>query len=276
MSKFAMPRKRKDLEDLNLHPGTIIRDILSYFVSSSFITIMIMFFSNDEDIEFTKVVFSKFTWIVFCIIVAFEILYNIVTKSDRWFGKPEQMVVHRLVDLETAVDKKSVVPQAISVHGRKLCAIHEAGHAFMSYWMDAPIIKVSMTGRNPNTEIEDFVSSSQDVKKMVLILYAGAVAEEVLLGELSTGSMGNLDSDFLRATQYIKMYITMTDESLSKAMLDEELSSEIISLSKTWYSMAKDILVRNMYRLDILANKLMEENELSGQAICELMSGNVQ
>lgn len=68
----------------------------------------------------------------------------------------------------------------------------------------------------------------------------------------------------------------MTDKNVSKAMLDEEISSEIISLSKTWYSMAKDILVRNKDRLDILANTLMEENELSGQTIFELVSGNVQ
>lgn len=102
-----------------------------------------------------------------------------------------------------------------------------------------------------------------DVKTRILITYASAIAEEILLGEFHTGCMGSDDADFETASRLIKWYIVMSNDSVSKTLLDEELAPQMIELSKQFYQETKELLTDNVVLLQKVADELMEKDFLS-------------
>ena len=84
--------------------------------------------------------------------------------------------------------------------------------------------------------------------------------------------MGTEGADFECATNLIKQYIVMTDPTVSKTLINEELSEKMIALSIQLYREAKDLLNQNRTKLDIIIDELMENNHLSEEDITKLLS----
>ena len=59
-----------------------------------------------------------------------------------------------------------------------------------------------------------------------MIIYAGAASEELVFGQYCSGCFGSETADFESAVRYIKEYIVMTDNTVSKTMLEEENRSK--------------------------------------------------
>ena len=127
-------------------------------------------------------------------------------------------------------------------------SVHEAGHAVMAYLQDTKDFEVFMSYDSAKTVVTYKSQKAEDVKKMILVKYSGAIAEELLLGELSAGSIGILNSnaDFPSATELIRAYIVMTEPTVSKTLLNEELADLIISASNSFYkdSLKKDEIIQ--------------------------------
>lgn len=160
----------------------------------------------------------------------------------------------------------------VSDSQKKLNAVHEAGHAVMAYLQDMKDYEVQMLGTSPCTITTCESYTADDVKKRILVKYSGAIAEEMVLGEISSGSMGSPESDFPSATELIKGYIVMTDPTVSKTLLNEELSASIIDVSKNLYQEAEEILSKNKEMLVVIADKLESRNTLNKNEIIQLLN----
>lgn len=250
-----------------IHLYTIFKDIIHCFMISCGEAFLIIFFYWDELTSSirTRSVFVELVKIIFIVSVFMIIILRIFTRDKRWFGKYE--TAYETIPFGIAQTKEKVA----SEYNRKVYAVHEAGHALMAYLREVDNFHITLSKTIAKTIAIYNTQNAEDVKTMILIDYSGAVAEEILLGSFSLCSMGPTDSDFVKATEHIKNYIIMTDSSVSKTMLNEELSQQVINLSKKMYSMAMELLYENKELLKVLSNELMEKEEMSKEEIIELI-----
>lgn len=150
-------------------------------------------------------------------------------------------------------------------------ALHESGHAIIA------LVKTDYDFEVINGPFSSYIRytsenfpRAEDLYKMILIDYAEAAAEEIVYGKIFSGSMGTSTSDFEKAKERIKMYITMT-EDVSKALLDSELSDKIINASNMFYAEAKDILSDHLEELKKLSEKLKGVDSMTRKEIEQLL-----
>lgn len=155
-----------------------------------------------------------------------------------------------------------------------ITAVHEAGHAVMAYLQDTKDFEVFMSYNSAKTMVTYKSQKAEDVKKMILVKYSGAIAEELLLGEFSAGCIGifNPNTDFPSATELIKAYIVMTEPTVSKTLLNEELADLIISASNSFYKEATEILSKSKEMLVIISDELKNKDSLKKDEIIQLLT----
>lgn len=118
----------------------------------------------------------------------------------------------------------------------------------------------------------DSVVNAEVVKSMILIKYAGAIAEELIFGHYDAGSFLGSNSDFKNATELIKGYITMIDPERSKTLLDDELKDQLIDISKTFYQECKELLSCNIKLVEHLSNVLTYKERLTTEEVLEIIN----
>ncbi len=204
-------------------------------------------------------------------------------------------------DLEEAMIKVIVGPakksRVISEAERKLTAYHEAGHA-VTTWVrqkDEPVHQISIipSGRAGGytlsfpKEDKSYMSRSTMQDEIVTLL-GGRVAEQIILGDISTGA----SNDIQRATSIARHMVTkygMSDK-LGPILYGSESSSDEVFLGRDFnntrnyseetaslidsevkrivseaYAQAEAILRENMDRLHFVAAYLMK-NEIMEEA----------
>lgn len=155
-------------------------------------------------------------------------------------------------------------------------AVHEAGHAVMAYLQDTKDFEVFMSYDSAKTIVAYKSQKAKDIKKMILVKYSGAIAEELLLGEFSAGSIGVFypNADFQSATELIRAYIVMTEPTVSKTLLNEELADLIISASNSFYKEATEILSKNKEMLVVISDELKSKDSLKKDEIIQLLTNS--
>ena len=146
------------------------------------------------------------------------------------------------------------------------------GHAVMAYLNGIDDFRVVMEFANPRVVTLSPVYTEEDVKNYILIYYSGAIAEELLIGKIGIGSMNGPDSDFEKVKKYIKSYIVMVDKTVSKSLLDEELTDQIIKYSKKFYQMAYNILSEHIDMVRRISDALAVNDTLSKGEIEKLLT----
>jgi len=119
-------------------------------------------------------------------------------------------------DVDKAVMKlisKGLAKGRHSEEDRYRVAVHETGHALMNNELNRSVIKVSIqpysSGIGGVTLIDgeskgvDGLRTASDLRNDIKVLYAGKVAEEIILGEGSVGA----SSDLERATYLLRDYV---------------------------------------------------------------------
>ena len=177
------------------------------------------------------------------------------------------------IDFMNAVDrivggleKKNKI---ITVEEKKAIAIHEAGHATLSWMLEHanPLVKVTIIPRGKALgaawylpEERQITTKNQMLDEMCAIL-GGRAAEEVFLGEISTGAMNDLERVTKQANAMVS-YLGMSDKlpnlsyydsggqewNFSKPYSEETakvIDSEVKKLIAEQYARAKDILREN-------------------------------
>jgi len=211
-------------------------------------------------------------------------------------------------DLEEAMIKVIVGPakksRVISEAERKLTAYHEAGHA-VTTWVrqkDEPVHQISIipSGRAGGytlsfpKEDKSYMSRSA-MQDEIITLLGGRVAEQIILGDISTGA----SNDIQRATSIARQMVTkygMSDK-LGPILYGSESSSDEVFLGRDFnntrnyseetaslidsevkrivseaYTMAEQILRENIDRLHFVASYLMKNEIMEEEQFVRAMS----
>jgi cell division protease FtsH len=211
----------------------------------------------------------------------------------------------QMVDFEYAKDKvimgverKSMM---MSDREKRNTAYHESGHTIVAAMLPAadPLHKVTIIprgralGLTQQLPTEDKYSySKRYLEAMLAVLMGGRIAEEVFLGEITTGA-GN---DIERATSMARRMVCewgMSDlgpatygkkeeaiflgrefaqhQDFSEATA-VEIDKEVRRILEKAYKTSHDIIVSNRNALDRIARKLLERETLEGWEVNEIIT----
>ena len=178
------------------------------------------------------------------------------------------------------LEKKNKI---ITQDEKKSIAIHEAGHATLSWFLEHanPLVKVTIVPRGKALgaawylpEERQITTKEQMLDEMCALL-GGRAAEEVFIGEISSGAMNDLERVTKQAYAMIT-YMGMSDKlpnlsyydstgqeyQFSKPYSDDTarlIDSEVKSMIATQYERAKQILTEKKTGHNELAKILLEK-----------------
>lgn len=246
----------------------IFTTVVKYFILACGISLLLFFF-YDNELEPTKDNIKCVVSIIYTILLTAVVITYLFKKL---FGSIKEDVVNAKPYGKAQIGNKEKTYENI----REMITVHEAGHAVMSYLKNADTIIVNASLCEPNVVSGyDSVVNAEVVKSMILIKYAGAIAEELIFGHYSAGSFfgSNSDnSDFKSATELIKGYITMINPERSKTLLDDELKDQLIDISKAFYQECKELLSCNIKLVEHLSNVLTYKERLTTEEVLEIIN----
>ncbi len=218
-------------------------------------------------------------------------------KNKKEIGNAE--IKEAIFKVQIGPEKKSKV---ISEHERKLTAYHEAGHAIAVRVASTTnkvdrvtIIPAGTAGGytvfKPD-EDKSFYTKAQLMEGIIVSL-GGRAAEEVVLGDVSTGA-GN---DLQHANQVARSMITKfgMSEKLSNLIFGEEndeifigkdfghvrnysdefaaiIDNEVKNIIDTAYQRTMNIMKDNINKLKVIAETLLQKEKIDGEEFEELFA----
>ncbi|MCR5185524.1 MAG: ATP-dependent zinc metalloprotease FtsH [Clostridia bacterium] len=231
-------------------------------------------------------------------------LENILNESALLAARKNKMEIG-MEEIEEAMVKVTMGPEkksrVISDKEKKLVAFHEGGHAVASFFLptqdavhEISIIPRGMAGGYTMyrpSEDKSFMSKSE-MEEQLISLLGGRVAEQLVLGDISTGASNDIE----RATGIARSMVTKygMSEKLGAIMygsgqeevflgrdiaqhknFSEETSSiidqEVKRIIDEAYKKTEDILNKNMEKLHKVAAVLMEKEKITGDEFDSIM-----
>ena len=174
--------------------------------------------------------------------------------------------------------------KAIKPSEKKRIAFHEAGHATVSWLLEhaAPLLKVTIVPRGRSLGAawylpeERQINTTEQLLDEMCSLLGGRAAEQVALGNYSTGAQNDLERAYKQANAMVTIYglsdkvghlsyydsSGQSDYSFSKPYSEktaEIIDDEIKDFIDKQYARAINILTENRDKLDALAQKLLDK-----------------
>jgi len=229
-------------------------------------------------------------------------LANLVNEAALFAARRNKSVVD-MQDFEDAKDKIIMGPERKSAvmreEERRNTAYHESGHAVVAKLLPKadPVHKVTIMPRGMALGLtwqlpeHDRVNMYKDkMLEDIAILFGGRIAEEIFMGQQSTGA----SNDFERATKMARAMVTRfgmsevlgtmvyTDEQdgygISSRTVSEEtqqkVDEEIRSILDQQYALARSLLEANKDKIEVMANALLEWETLDADQVSDIMAGN--
>ncbi len=215
-----------------------------------------------------------------------------------------------MADIDEASDRVIAGPakasRVYSAKEKKLVSFHEAGHVVVGLELDEAdtVHKVTIVPRGQAggyaimlPKEERFFTTKQELLDRIAGLLGGRVAEEIVLGEVSTGA----HNDFQKVTSIARAMVTEygmsenlgamqfgssqggnvflgrdfnSDQNYSDSVA-YEIDKEMQKIIDTQYERTKRILTEKRHLLDLIANTLMEKETLNAQEIEHLRDHGV-
>lgn len=192
--------------------------------------------------------------------------------------------------IEEAIDKKvfkgNRAKKEQFLHDKTIVAYHEAGHAIASYLLNEPIARASIQstisgvgGAVFNEDKDSLFLTKEDFISQIIICYAGRVSEELKFNSITTGASNDITQATNLIVNYIEKYgfdsdIGMLDiDMLNKLNIinNKDIANKISKMSNELYTKCKSLLKDNYNLVEVLANKLLEVETLSGPEITKLL-----
>jgi cell division protease FtsH len=209
-------------------------------------------------------------------------------------------------DFEAAIDRILAGPEkksrVLNPNEKKRVAYHEAGHAMVAENVPTgqPVHKISIIPRGVSAlgftlqlpVEESFLSTEYELKDQIAILLGGRMAEEIILGSVSTGAQNDLEkaSDIARrmvcnwgmskklgALTYGKRHqLQFLDAETSeyRNYSDETariIDIEIMTLVKECENRAQEIINTNKAALEKLATLLQEKEVINREEMLTII-----
>ena len=211
-----------------------------------------------------------------------------------------------MAEIEEAMVKVTMGPEkkskVINEKEKKLVAFHEAGHAVVSRFLPSQdnVHQISIVPRGMAggytmyrpTEDKSFMSKTE-MEENIVSLLGGRVAEQLVLGDISTGASNDIE----RATKIARSMVTkygmsdvvgaiMFGSGQEEVFLGRDftqhkdvseqtaaiIDAEVKRIIDTAYRRAEEILRSNIGKLHDVAGVLMENEKIDGDEFEEIMS----
>ncbi|WP_148283566.1 ATP-dependent zinc metalloprotease FtsH [Candidatus Kinetoplastidibacterium blastocrithidiae] len=234
-------------------------------------------------------------------------LANLVNESALFAARRNARVVD-MSDFEKAKDKLVMGAERRSVvmpeEERRNTAYHESGHAVVAKMLPKtdPVHKVTIVPRGMALgvtmqlpEKDRYSMDRERLLNMIAVLFGGRIAEEVFMGQMTTGA----SNDFERATNIARDIVTrygMTKElgpmvyaenenevflgrsvtktvHMSEATM-QKVDSEIRRIIDEQYSIARNIIESNKDIIENMAESLLEHETIDYNQIENIVSRN--
>ena len=232
-------------------------------------------------------------------------LSNLVNEAALLAARRDKKKI-TMAEMEEAIERVLAGPErkshVMTDEEKRLTAYHEGGHTLVGLLLEHadPVHKVTIIPRGRAggymlslpKEDRSYRTRSELIDRIKVAL-GGRVAEEVVLGEISTGA----SSDIQQATRIIRSMIMeygMSDAigpiaygeenhqvSLGRDLnrernYSEEIAGEIDREVRRYieeaYEACRTIIVENRDKLDLIAKELLERETLSAAELEELMT----
>ncbi len=228
-------------------------------------------------------------------------LANLVNEAALFAARRNKQQVE-MQDFEDAKDKIYMGPERRSMvmrdDERRATAFHESGHAVvaMSLPKADPVHKVTIMPRGWALGVtwqlpeHDQISHYKDkMLEEISILFGGRIAEEIFVGQMSTGA----SNDFERATKLARGMVTkygMSDalgtmvyadddagfgvhnKTISEAT-QQKVDAEIRRILDEQYGVARKILEEKRDRVEAMTAALMEWETIDSEQVKAIMEG---
>ena len=190
---------------------------------------------------------------------------------------------------------------------KKLTAYHEAGHAVVTYYCPTqdPVHQISIIprgmagGYTMHLPQEDrSYRCRNEMLEDVQVLLGGRVAEQLMLGDISTGASNDIE----RATELARSMVTKygMSEKLGPIVYgssdqDEvflgrdfghtrnysenvaaDIDAEVYRIVSEGYAATREKLSQHMDKLRLVAERLIREEKMEGEAFRRLMEGEAE
>ncbi len=230
-------------------------------------------------------------------------LANLVNEAALFAARRSKRLVE-MIDFEDAKDKIYMGPERKSMvmreEERRNTAYHESGHAVIAKLLPKadPVHKVTIMPRGYALGLtwqlpeHDSLSGYKDkMLEEISILFGGRIAEEIFVGQMSTGA----SNDFARATKLARSMVTrfgMSDsmgvmvyeddpnegffggsvKTISEAT-QQKVDAEIRNILDTQYALARRLLEENRDKVEVMTRALLEWETIDADQINDIMAG---
>ena len=200
--------------------------------------------------------------------------------------------------VETVLVGKEKKDRVMSPEERRIVSYHEVGHALVSALQkdSEPVQKITIVPRTMGAlgyvmqtpEEEKYLNSRTELINMITVALAGQAAEQIVFGDVTTGSSNDIE----KATAYARAMITqygMSDyfglmqlEQTTSQYLEQRkvlncadstaarVDEEVRELLAHCYEEAKRLLSENRETLDKIAAFLIERETITGAEFMEI------
>jgi len=233
-------------------------------------------------------------------------LANLVNEAALLAARRNKVAVE-MNDFNDAIDRLIAgleKKRVMSVRERETVAYHESGHAIVASVLPGldPVHKISIVqrgfgalGYTMQLPLEDrYLLTRKDLENQMAVLLGGRTAEEIAIGEISTGAQNDLQ----RATDIARAMVTqfgMSEElgtvnyegSRRHAFLDipmgtergpygedtaQRIDSEVKRLLEDAHDRARHVINERRHLLELIARRLLEKEVIEGDELRELIA----
>jgi len=236
-------------------------------------------------------------------------LANLINEAALLASRDNKQAVE-MEELEEAIDRVLAGPEKksrmISDKEKKIISYHESGHALVAKFTPSsdPVHKVSIISRGPalgytlQLPTEDkYLVTKEELLSKLAVLMGGRAAEELIFGDITTGAQNDLAKASSMAARMVtefgmseKLGPIAIGRPESEVFLGRDLNQEKRHSEKTLdiidtevkrivdeaKAKATGLLKENMGKLVLLADALIEKEELDAQEVENILGNGVE
>jgi cell division protease FtsH len=235
-------------------------------------------------------------------------LANVVNEAALLAARKNRKGVH-MDDFEQAIDRVvgglELKSRVMSEKERRVVAYHEVGHALTASLLPNadPVHRITVIPRGIGSlgmtlqlpEEDRYIMTRRELEDRLAVLLGGRVAEEIMLGEVSTGAQNDLEKATIMARKMVEDYgmsekigplslgfergarLLMGDYSYMKEPNYSESTAELIDrevkrIITENYDRVKNLLLSKKTALEGITKVLLEKETLEGEEFRKLLA----
>ncbi len=234
-------------------------------------------------------------------------LANLVNEAALLAARKDKTAVD-MRDFDEAIDRLIAgleKKRVMNAREREIVAYHEAGHALVASALPGldPVHKISIVqrgfgalGYTMQLPLEDkYLMTRTDLRHQLAVLLGGRTAEEIALGEISTGAQNDLQrasdiaramvtewgmSDSVGAINYAgekrNRFLDIGIPSERSAFAEDTarlIDAEIKRIMTEAHDMARDVLTGQRAQLEAVTRRLLEREVMEGDELRQILAG---